>query len=208
VRLVTASALLFALVLALGFAVNASWFVGFDATLSHALNLRRGPSSEWLVVLMQAISWIGGGAQRFGIVLVLVLIVSRWWGLRAGVVIALAALLSELTSEWLKIFFGRARPDLVTHLDIVHSPAFPSGHATNAAVVYILLIMLVPPARHRLWYALAAIMIVLTGVSRIMLGVHWPTDVIGGWMLGTAFALAAAAVVATADSRKGSAPLH
>ena len=96
----------------------------------------------------------------------------------------------------MKLFFARVRPDLVAHLDPIASPSFPSGHANNAAVVYILFIMLVPQARRPWWQFAAAAMIVLTGLSRIMLGVHWPTDVLGGWMLGTSFALGAAAVIA------------
>lgn len=105
-------------------------------------------------------------------------------------------LVAALTSDVMKYFFARVRPDLVAQLDPITSPAFPSGHANNAAVVYILFIMLVPQARHPLWQIAAATMISMTGVSRIMLGVHWPTDVLGGWMLGASFALMAGAVIA------------
>jgi undecaprenyl-diphosphatase len=107
----------------------------------------------------------------------------------------------------LKVFFGRIRPDLVTQLDPISSAAFPSGHANNAAVVYILFIMLVPQARHPGWQVLAAVMILLTGLSRVMLGVHWPTDVIGGWMLGASFALSAATIITYRQHlRKGKLP--
>jgi undecaprenyl-diphosphatase len=108
----------------------------------------------------------------------------------------LTTLVSAMTSEVLKAYFGRVRPDLVPQLDIINNAAYPSGHANNAAVVYILFIMLVPQAQHPGWQLAAAAMIIVTGLSRIMLGVHWPTDVIGGWMLGTSFALMAAAVIA------------
>ena len=117
-------------------------------------------------------------------------------GMGRGLAMGLTTLVSAFTSDVMKIFFGRFRPDLVAQLDPITSPAFPSGHANNAAVVYILFIMLVPQARHPLWQLAAAAMILLTGLSRIMLGVHWPTDVIGGWMLGTSFALMAGAVIA------------
>lgn len=186
----------FAGVIALGFAVNAGWFVDFDIAVSLMLNMRSGVSPDWLILLMQGISWIGGGPQRFIMVALLAAALWRWWGWGAGLAMGLTTLFSAFTSETLKIFFGRARPDLVPQLDIINNAAYPSGHSTNAAVVYLLFIMLVPKARHPGWQTAAASLILLTGLSRIMLGVHWPTDVIGGWMLGTSFALAAAAVIA------------
>lgn len=192
---VTAAAF-FGLVLILGYAVTAGHFRAFDLAVSHALNMQRGTSPDWLILLMQGISWIGGGIQRYIVVTVLTVVLWRWWGWGAALAMGLTTLVSAFTSDVMKMFFARVRPDLVPQLDIISSPAFPSGHANNAAVVYILFIMLVPQARHPLWQAAAAAMILLTGLSRIMLGVHWPTDVIGGWMLGTSFALMAAAVIA------------
>ena len=126
----------------------------------------------------------------------------RWWGWGAGLAMGATSLIAAFTSDAMKYFFARIRPDLVPHLDFVNTAAYPSGHANNAAVVYILFIMLVPQARHPGWQALAAAAILLTGVSRIMLGVHWPTDVIGGWMLGASFALGAAAVIAHREHQR------
>lgn len=194
--LLLSSAFLLISVIFLGFAVNHGYFRSFDLAISHALNMQRGVTPEWLILFMQGVSWIGGGVQRYVIVTILTLALWRWWGWGAALAMGLTTLVSAFTSDVMKALFGRVRPDLVPQLDIIHSPAFPSGHSNNAAVVYILFIMLVPQARHPLWQAAAAIMIVLTGLSRIMLGVHWPTDVVGGWMLGASFAMAAAAVIA------------
>jgi undecaprenyl-diphosphatase len=182
--------------IALGYAVTAGYFHQFDVVISNTLNLRRGASSEPLILFMQVISWIGGGVQRYIMIALLTLALWRWWGWGAGLAMGLAALISSVASDAMKIFFARIRPDLVAQLDPIGSAAYPSGHATNAAVVYILFIMLVPQARHPGWQLLAFGMIILTGISRIMLGVHWPTDVIGGWLLGTTFALGTAAIIA------------
>lgn len=190
------------MVLALGHAVTAGYFCSFDLAVSHTLNMQRGTAPEWLILFMQGVSWIGGGIQRYIIVGILTVALWRWWGLGAALAMGLTTLVSAFTSEVLKAYFGRLRPDLVPHLDFVDTAAYPSGHANNAAVVYILFIMLVPQARHPGWQLAAAVMIILTGISRIMLGVHWPTDVIGGWMLGTSFALMAAAVIAYRHHQK------
>lgn len=204
-RLLLFAILLLCGVIALGFAVTAGWFRAFDLTLSNALNMQRGMAPDWLILCMQAISWVGGGIQRYIIVGILTLALWRWWGWGAALAMGLTTLVSAFTSEALKSFFARIRPDLVTHLDIINNAAYPSGHANNAAVVYILFIMLVPQARHPGWQALAALLILLTGLSRIMLGVHWPTDVIGGWTLGTSFALFAASVIAWREHQRDAA---
>lgn len=195
-RLFLAALVLFGLVIALGYAVTAGYFREFDTLVSNALNMQRSISPDWLILLMQGISWIGGGVQRYIIVTILTVALWRWWGWGAALAMGLTTLVSAFTSEVLKAYFARLRPDFDPHLDFVSSAAYPSGHANNAAVVYILFIMLVPQARHPGWQLAAAAMIIVTGLSRIMLGVHWPTDVIGGWMLGTSFALMAAAVIA------------
>ncbi len=191
--------------LLLGWLVGRGDLQAFDLAVSHALNLERGRSPSALIAVMQAISWIGGGIQRYIMVALLAAILWRWWGWGAGLAMGLSALLSSGVSSLLKQGFARVRPDLVPQLDPIHSFSYPSGHATSAAVVYILFIMLVPQARHPVWQALAALMIVATGLSRITLAVHWPSDVIGGWMLGAAAALFAGALIARRDQLRKSA---
>lgn len=201
-RLALSAVLLLAAVIALGFAVTVGWFHDFDIAVSHTLNMQHGQSPDWLISLMWGISWLGGGIQRYIMVTILTLALWRWWGWGAGLAMGLTTLLSSFTSDALKNFFARIRPELVPQLDPISSFAYPSGHSTNAAVVYILFIMLVPQSRHPGWQALAAFAILITGISRIMLGVHWPTDVIGGWMLGTSFALFAAATIAWREHQR------
>ena len=109
--------LLFAAVMALGYSADAGHFRSFDLAVSHALNLRDGQSPNWLILFMQAISWIGGGIQRYVIVALLAAALWRWWGWGAGVAMGLTTLVSALTSEVLKIYFARVRPDLVPQLE-------------------------------------------------------------------------------------------
>ena len=93
----------------------------------------------------------------------------------------------------LKSAFVRTRPSVVPHLRDVTSPSFPSGHALTSAVVYLTLgavLMHVSSGRLTKFYCLAVAMLVtlLTGVTRVCLGVHYPTDVIAGWIVGLLWA--------------------
>lgn len=120
----------------------------------------------------------------------LILAGRRWYAL----FVLLAAAGGALASTMLKMAFGRPRPDLVPHGDSVVSASFPSGHAMLSAVVYLSLGALLTEVVHaralRVYVMLVAVFLTTAvGLSRIYLGVHWPTDVLAGWMAGAAWAL-------------------
>jgi undecaprenyl-diphosphatase len=108
-------------------------------------------------------------------------------------------------SDLLKFAFGRARPDVVTPLARVFTTSFPSGHATLSAITYLTIGAIL--ARSQLsstlsvyFMSLAAFLTVLVGMSRIYLGVHYPTDVLAGWCIGAAWALGCWAITAYLQS--------
>ena len=95
--------------------------------------------------------------------------------------------LSELQKYWI----ARPRPDLDPHLVVVKTSSFPSGHATSS-MIFLLTVALALSAgtRWRRPAVTGAILLsLLIGASRVMLGVHWPSDVIGGWAFGMLWVL-------------------
>lgn len=99
-----------------------------------------------------------------------------------------------ILSSLLKEVIDRPRPDLVPHGNIIFTASFPSGHSMLSAVVYLTLAALVTRLieRKRLKGYVLAVAIILTlavGVSRVYLGVHWPSDVLAGWAAGASWAL-------------------
>jgi len=125
-----------------------------------------------------------------------------WW---LALWVAATCALGTLVQQSLKAAVGRARPVWPDPVDSAHYAAFPSGHAMTATVVCGLLLWLL--RRHGagrvLWptaLTMAVVSVVGVGLTRVWLGVHWPSDVLGGWLLG---ALLVALAVATYERWPG-----
>lgn len=99
-----------------------------------------------------------------------------------------------LLTTAVKAIVDRARPIVVERLVDTNSASFPSGHAMNSAFVYGTLALLAmrvcrSPAERRYVVGSALLLIVLIGCSRVVLGVHWPSDVLAGWSIGAGWAV-------------------
>jgi undecaprenyl-diphosphatase len=98
-----------------------------------------------------------------------------------------------LVSVLLKDVFQRPRPEIVPHVVYASSSSFPSGHSMMSAVTYLTLGALLARSHEQkrlkaYFLLLAALLCFMVGVSRVYLGVHWPTDVLAGWMAGAVWA--------------------
>jgi undecaprenyl-diphosphatase len=112
----------------------------------------------------------------------------------AAVYVAVACLSAVLLNVGMKRAFDRPRPDLVPQRMHTYTSSFPSGHSTGAAAVYLTLGMVASQFVERrrvkaLFLGVAVLVTGAVGASRVYLGVHWPSDVLGGWAVGTAWAL-------------------
>jgi undecaprenyl-diphosphatase len=150
-----------------------------------------GPA--WLEIVYRDITSLGGAAVLTLMTAIVVgfLIVDKK---RSAALFVLASVAGgTLLSTILKLAFARPRPDVVPHLVAVSSASFPSGHAMLSAVVYLTLGALLSrvegPLRLKVYIlSVAIVLTLLIGISRIYLGVHWPTDVLAGWCAGAAWA--------------------
>jgi undecaprenyl-diphosphatase len=112
----------------------------------------------------------------------------------AALLVLVSVVGGSLLGDLLKLIFERPRPDLVPHGAEVYTMSFPSNHAMGAAVTYLtlgaLLARLEVKRRVKGYFlVLSVLLAVLVGLSRIYLGVHWPTDVLAGWSVGAAWAM-------------------
>ena len=148
----------------------------------------------WVERLFREITTLGGTTVvtliTIGVIGFLLVDSKRGAALLIFFSVAGGALLGPL----LKVGFDRPRPDLVAHLVEVQSASFPSGHALLSAVTYLtlgaLLARVFGQLRLKIYVlSMALILTVLIGSSRVYLGVHWPTDVLAGWLLGAVWAL-------------------
>ena len=180
--------------------VRAGETTAFDRALILALRQTidpdrlRGPA--WLQESARDITALGGFTV-LGLVSVAAIAVLIVYGRRRqALVFAAAAVGAQALAEAIKSIVGRPRPSFVARYDLIASSSFPSGHSMMAPAIYFTLASIVAagelrPAARVLLMAGSVVLVAAIGVSRVYLGVHWPTDVVAGWTLGSAVALVA-----------------
>ncbi|WP_029618780.1 phosphatase PAP2 family protein [Pseudorhizobium marinum] len=170
----------------------------FDETVLLMLRSAEDPGTAigpfWLSHAMNDITALGGTT----VLSLMTVLVTGYLVLARRRKIAIFTFLSVVggwaLSASLKLGVARPRPDIVPHLVEVHDLSFPSGHAMLSAVTYLTLGALLSraePGRITRIYTIgvAVLLTFLIGVSRVFLGVHYPTDVLGGWCAGATWAL-------------------
>ena len=148
---------------------------------------------RWLQEMMRDFTGLGGTAvlTLITVLAVVFLLLSGKRGL--SLYLSAAVISGAVMSNLLKLGFDRPRPDLVPHGSFTYTSSFPSGHAFIGAVVYLTLGAMLAETQDRrsvraLILAAAALITLAVGSSRVYLGVHWPSDVVAGWLGGGAWA--------------------
>jgi undecaprenyl-diphosphatase len=154
----------------------------------------------WLEEMMRDFTGLGGVGFLTLVTLCVIgfLLIAR--KPKAALAVALAIGAGLLISTLLKSGFDRPRPDLVPYGSLVYTASFPSGHSLMSATVMLTLGTMLAQilAKKRLrFYVLGfcVLVTILVGVSRVYLGVHWPTDVLAGWLVGGAWAVLCASLL-------------
>jgi undecaprenyl-diphosphatase len=186
--------------------------LAFDTRILQALRSADDPSKPigpvWMEGALEDITALGGPTVLFLMILAVVGFLVLQTRYRTALFVAATAMSGEMVDTALKYAFNRPRPSVVPHLRAVFSSSFPSGHAMESAIVYLTLgAMLMRVAERRLTklyiLGIAMLLTFLVGVSRVYLGVHYPTDVIGGWIIGFVWASICWLVARRVEERAG-----
>ena len=172
---------------------------GVDVALIHRLQEVRAASPGLTlsaIAITQAGSAFGTLGGGLGVAAWL-----AWRGQRWPAVILTGTVFGErLVIDGMKLLIDRTRPTFDLHPVATHSSSFPSGHAGNSMAVFLSIALIAVPRAYRLRAVITALSAsLIVGATRPYLGVHWPSDVIGGWALGAAIAIIAWSI---AEARK------
>jgi undecaprenyl-diphosphatase len=167
--------------------------LAMDTKIVRALRSADDPSRPigpvWMTGMLEDLTALGGPTVTWLVILSVtgyLLLEAKY---RDALVVFVTSASGDLVNQAIKSGFMRARPTVVPHLRDAFASSFPSGHSMESAIVYLTLAaMLMRIVRGRVTKAyclgLAILITFLVGVSRVFLGVHYPTDVIGGWIIG------------------------
>jgi undecaprenyl-diphosphatase len=184
---------LFVSIAALSVVWLAMLLFGTGAADRHILELVYAGGHPALVTVARVFTFLGEPTMLVG--LGVAVAAWLWWRgkPRNALALLLVTLLGRGLAEMQKYEIARVRPALEPHLVAVKTASFPSGHASSSMIVYLTLALVLSGGSN--WRATAATAAIalslLIGLSRIMLGVHWPTDVVGGWAFGLLWVLVA-----------------
>lgn len=161
---------------------------------------------HWFEDGMMHLSAVGSGAVTGLVTLVSILFLLVARKPRLALLLLVCALGTLVWMEVLKGIYERPRPTVVTHIDPPGGMSFPSGHSMIAAALYLTLAVQIAralPERRlqRFAVAVGATLAMLVGVTRMYLGVHYPSDVIGGWTVGVTWALVCGVVARRLEKR-------
>ena len=197
VTIILAAAALYAFAM-LADAVGEGGTRAFDERILLALrtpgNLADPIGPRWVEEMMRDFTALGST----GVLIIVVLAVGGFLVMtrkgHAALTVLVAVSSGVLLSQTMKWAYARPRPELVPHGAEVYTASFPSGHSMMSAIVYLTLGALLARTQSgqgvKVYIlAVAVILTVLVGTSRVYLGVHWPTDVLAGWALGGVWAL-------------------
>lgn len=173
--------------------------IGFDRAILLALRTPGDPADpigpRWLEIAIKDITSLGSTAVLTLITFAALgyLLTARKRG--AALLVAVSIGGGTLLNMALKHLFARPRPDFVAHVVEASNSSFPSGHAMLSAITFLtlgaLLARVESNVRVKVYVlALAVVTTVLVGASRVYLGVHYPSDVLAGWAIGAAWAIA------------------
>lgn len=148
----------------------------------------------WFEEMARDLTSLGSMAILILLVLIVTVFLILTQKRRDAIILLLASTTGVLVSQSLKGLYSRDRPDLVAHMTEVMTLSFPSGHSMLSATVFLTLGTIVAQAQRgrnvRSFVIFTAVLLtVLVGLTRVYLGVHWPSDVLAGWAAGSAWAM-------------------